>query len=433
MVYHITRKSASLLYRQSYAECAPTLGGWYGNGWGWGWGWGWNNGGDAAGGIVPYHSTDGLTRPSDAATESSDVAWNSQSLANGASSWDVMQNLPGTGAPTWALTASGNTTINLATAAFGLPTSVGNLAQFQPAAVLEAGGPSAVVTPVVYSGDSADSVDSDSQAVVQSYADATSDTLQASGQYEFAAALSAQSVPTPNLDAMMQEALAVPNAQCTYDAQGDLTQVTDPVGNVTTFTYNSQGQETSESENVNGSTVTQSSTYDSAGNVTQVVDADGRVRIFSYNSQNQCTQETWYNDLADAEAQTNATNTISYTYYADGEVESVSDNSSATTYQYNDAGQVADVTTQVGDGPAVKLAYTYDPTTGEETSVTATVAGTADFQNAYSYNSSGQLTEIQQSGQAGGNAVAPQNGPVLLRRFGQPNWNDLLRRSLRNG
>ncbi len=179
-------------------------GGWYGNGWGWGWGWGWNNGGDAAGGIVPYHSTDGLTRPADAATESSDVAGNSQGLANGASSWDVMQNLSGTGAATWALSAPGNTTVNLATAAFGLPTSVGNLAQFQPATVLEAGGPSAVVTPVVYSGDSADSVDANAEAVTQTLADASQAALggstDASGVSSDGSASAALSVPSIQVD-----------------------------------------------------------------------------------------------------------------------------------------------------------------------------------------------------------------------------------------
>ena len=40
------------------------------------------------------------------------------------------------------------------------------------------------------------------------------------------------------------------------------------------------------------------------------------------------------------------------------------------------------------------------------TSQSATVAGTADFLNNYSYNDNSQVTQITQQGQTGGNTVA---------------------------
>ena len=57
--------------------------------------------------------------------------------------------------------------------------------------------------------------------------------------------------------------------------------------------------------------------------------------------------------------------------------------------------------------PHVVLAVGYDHV-GNETSLSATVAGTADFLNNYTYDSDGELTQATQQGQTGGNAVAPK-------------------------
>ena len=57
--------------------------------------------------------------------------------------------------------------------------------------------------------------------------------------------------------------------------------------------------------------------------------------------------------------------------------------------------------------PHVVLALGYDHL-GDETSLSATVAGTADFLNNYTYDSDGNLTQVTQQGQTGGNTVAPK-------------------------
>ena len=58
--------------------------------------------------------------------------------------------------------------------------------------------------------------------------------------------------------------------------------------------------------------------------------------------------------------------------------------------------------------PHVVLASGYDPA-GNRKSLAATIAGTADFLNTYSYNTLSQLSMIDQQGQTGGNAVAPKS------------------------
>ena len=57
--------------------------------------------------------------------------------------------------------------------------------------------------------------------------------------------------------------------------------------------------------------------------------------------------------------------------------------------------------------PHVVLAVGYDHL-GDETSLSATIAGTADFLNNYTYDSDGELTQVTQQGQTGGNTVTPK-------------------------
>ncbi|HVC96163.1 MAG TPA: hypothetical protein VND64_20945, partial [Pirellulales bacterium] len=45
---------------------------------------------------------------------------------------------------------------------------------------------------------------------------------------------------------------------------------------------------------------------------------------------------------------------------------------------------------------------------GDRTQLTATVAGTADFLNAYTYDGDQRLLQATQEGQTGGNGVAPK-------------------------
>ena len=57
--------------------------------------------------------------------------------------------------------------------------------------------------------------------------------------------------------------------------------------------------------------------------------------------------------------------------------------------------------------PHVVLAVGYDHL-GDETSLSVTIAGTADLLNNYTYDSDGELTQVTQQGQTGGNTVTPE-------------------------
>ena len=65
------------------------------------------------------------------------------------------------------------------------------------------------------------------------------------------------------------------------------------------------------------------------------------------------------------------------------------------------------------------LTYQYGAGSSEPSATLATIDGVADYQNAYQYNSQGQLTEIIQTSQAGGNAVAEKEVDFTYNSAGQ--------------
>jgi RHS repeat-associated protein len=67
--------------------------------------------------------------------------------------------------------------------------------------------------------------------------------------------------------------------------------------------------------------------------------------------------------------------------------------------------------------PDVVLSSGYDAA-GNRSSSSATIAGTADFLNSYSYNTLSQLVQIVQQGQNGGNTVAPKEIDYKLDAIG---------------
>jgi YD repeat-containing protein len=96
--------------------------------------------------------------------------------------------------------------------------------------------------------------------------------------------------------------------------------VTDADDNTTQYVYDGLGDETSESIVVGGQTVTSSYTYDADGDLLRSTDFDGRVIVYAYDKLGDETSESWYPNAADAAAQTNAQNAITYTYDADGQL-----------------------------------------------------------------------------------------------------------------
>ncbi len=102
-------------------------------------------------------------------------------------------------------------------------------------------------------------------------------------------------------------------------------------------------------------------------------------------------------------------NTVTTKYDAAGDVSSVGDNYSSYAYTYDGEASLATVDNAGTSGaPHVVLTSGYDAS-GERTSLSATINGTPDFLNTYSYDALSRLTQISQQGQTGGNAVAPKS------------------------
>jgi YD repeat-containing protein len=225
-----------------------------------------------------------------------------------------------------------------------------------------------------------------------------------------------------------------PAPSFTSDSAGNLTSLTDPDGNTTTWSYEQlpspsgggAGGEgsgpyrvTSETDALGDSSYF---AYDTAGNLVRYTDADGRVDVYQYDSQNRLTSETDYADAADADAQENPLDVFQYAYDSSGNLLSASDDTSSDTYAYDGENRLTTATEAAAGSPTVVLTYQYNGQSGglsqvssdetgtvpfdEPVSVAATIDGVADYQNTYQYNDLGEMVRITQGGQPGGNAVA---------------------------
>jgi len=109
----------------------------------------------------------------------------------------------------------------------------------------------------------------------------------------------------------------------------------------------------------------------------------------------------------DVSGATNGTlvRTLAYTYDAAGQLTAASDPDSSYAVTYDNLGRVVTVDNNGTSGvPRVILTSAYDAA-GTRSSLSASVAGTADFLNTYTHDALDRLTRVDQTGQ-GGNSVA---------------------------
>ena len=181
-----------------------------------------------------------------------------------------------------------------------------------------------------------------------------------------------------------------------FNGDNQVTSVTDAAGNVTTYARDHDGRVTSETD---ANSQTASETYNADGQITSQTDKDGRVINYAYDHDGRMTQEQWMSGGT-------AIYTANWAYDAAGNLTNASDNHSDYAYTYNSD----NMRTQIDNsgtptGPHVVLNIGYD-NMQRQTSLSATVAGTADFLNNYSYDAGSDLAQITQQGQTGGNTVA---------------------------
>jgi RHS repeat-associated protein len=192
--------------------------------------------------------------------------------------------------------------------------------------------------------------------------------------------------------------------QYAYNPDGTLLSETDPDNNTTTYAYDALGRVTSVTDSTASPETVTTYTYN-GDDLVQTVDPDGNTTDYAYDQFDRESGETWY-----ASGQTSPYETLAFTYDADGELKTASDTTAAGTttdsYWYDGLGRATRETEQIaGLTSAITLTSTYD-TVGNRTQLSATIGTTPDFVNNYQYDAAGNMTEVAQSGQSGGNTVA---------------------------
>ena len=222
-------------------------------------------------------------------------------------------------------------------------------------------------------------------------------------------------IGTASLDA---SGTTLQQASATYDADGNMTASTDPMGNTTTLSYDALGLATQEVQPVSSTTsITTSFGYDAAGNMTRYTDGNGNSTISTYNSWNLPESTTVPATAADPSDRTFTTS-----YDADGHpVTQTSPGGVTVTSTYNALGNL---TSQAGSGaeaPTTARSFGYDAV-GDMTS--ASTPGGADTftyddrglmltasgpsgTSSFGYNAAGQTTS--QTTAAGTSAYSYDN------------------------
>jgi len=191
----------------------------------------------------------------------------------------------------------------------------------------------------------------------------------------------------------------------------DLLDVTDPLGNTTTFSHDERGNRTSTTDALDRASTaafndadqvtsrtdaldrTTTTGYDSAGRVATVTDPTGRTVTNSYDAAGQLITQTFidgtsigfgYDEVGRRTSMTDGSGTTSYTYDPAGNLTSVTyPDASAISYAYDDAGRRSQVT--YPDNSTVT--YTYNDN-GQVLTATHSTGGTA----TYTYDPDGRLT-----------------------------------------
>ncbi|MEL6899117.1 MAG: hypothetical protein AAFP90_23695, partial [Planctomycetota bacterium] len=188
-----------------------------------------------------------------------------------------------------------------------------------------------------------------------------------------------------------------------YNAFGEMTSLTDPVGNTTSWSFDALGRTISETAPTGAVAAYE---YDAVSNLIAETDRRGKRVQFPYDSLDQLTQENWI----DAGS---TIRTIDFAYDLAGNLRSVSDPSVDYVYTHDALNRVTQRTTDYAAAMGtLQLDFEYD-SVGQTTDVrlqsNASGFWVNDFHNAMAYDALGRMTSITQQSQFGGASVGPKH------------------------
>ncbi|HEY3359570.1 MAG TPA: FG-GAP-like repeat-containing protein [Polyangia bacterium] len=189
----------------------------------------------------------------------------------------------------------------------------------------------------------------------------------------------------------------------TYSVRGQRLSATDPLGNVTTYVWDSLGRKISHTDPDQG---TWTYAYDAANRVTSQTDAKGQVTTFAYDVLGRKTARTSLAGTADARTVTWTYDQARAGYYNTGFLTTVTDPYGTAAYDYNWAGQ-ANRSVRTIDGQSFTVQKTYDLggrvlTTTYPDGETVTnlydgvgrVSAVPGYVNTVAYDAVGQMTRL---------------------------------------
>jgi RHS repeat-associated protein len=130
----------------------------------------------------------------------------------------------------------------------------------------------------------------------------------------------------------------------TYGGDGEILTQTSGNGKTTTYTYTPLGQLASAKNPLSNTT---SYSYDPAGNLATLTDPEGRITTYGYDPANRLTSVS-YSD--------GTTHGVGYSYYANGQIKTMTDQTGTSSYTYNAVDQLTGET----NGSGQQMSYGYD-------------------------------------------------------------------------
>ncbi|MGC5887898.1 RHS repeat domain-containing protein [Ralstonia pseudosolanacearum] len=194
---------------------------------------------------------------------------------------------------------------------------------------------------------------------------------------------------------------AAPTAVFTYNGQDRVQQVTDPRSLITSYTIDGLGNTTAQQSPDTG---TSNATYDAAGNLTSRTDARGKTTSFSYDALDRLTRVAYASGTPTVLEYDGGTSPQPNDI---GRLTKLTDEAGTTRFQYDGFGnllQKTQTTTANGVAKDQTVAYAYG-TSGSSTGHAVSLAYPSGSVVGYSYDTAGRIASL---------TLTTANGSVTL-------------------